>query len=748
MGRRHQLFIIGKINGRYRQLCAIHAQVHYGEEALERCVDILQILEHNTNRLAIQQELIAAANKSDEFWPAPAPRCSTEYGSESSSEWSECGSEGIHECGIIISPVPFPFLTTCLNIGASFRPDGDYCGLRTSPFHGVFDEGDNDDGITIFDLTDLDSVRYCFVDFVEKYNWRHLKLMTPLPARTYWEAYQRLNGPDEKIPLLRKFHGRKLVAVGALKETWPHGDWQENVSIIGQEQYSLNESPEHAESNMTAAGNAGIAAEKQPTPRSENTVPARIKSLRDHSMDSLLDLLLHSTHRHSDLVAEAEAFPDFVAKLRRRLYDNAATLQPTTPNIDLLYKVLKDEVEIDISVFKKFAASDLPLLIAKLRGGNLRTLNLSNMPELTESDLQQILHIRQAPSGTAKPNDNTSVLATDSVKDCRAIILLETPKISLEFLTEHMGHCDIYHSALFRRPMYTGDQVRDPPVQNPLKALQFAATNTISQLVWVGTRSSQSCNSKLRLENGQFDWSTLKYSVGAYSFLSQDTDHLKYRNFLLDIPSPTAKIVHSFQRLTQYLSKVSYLEDWPAAAARCFATTSNLEDGGYSVGPMSASLYPRFYPMKPVESGKDRILMPGQWAIILVQEAFDDKNQKELDQRAFETSDDEEDKTCLAPEEELKFRPLKRLRYAFVKALSKSDPLKQHLWVTSVSGYVQNVLGGTTDDTEYVKKWWRKQRRYADYYKDTDMDAILGKIYASKELVVHQRVKGERPSNI
>ncbi|KAL8966570.1 MAG: hypothetical protein Q9197_005908 [Variospora fuerteventurae] len=676
MGRRHQLFIIVNINGRYRQLCAIHAQVLYGEEVLERCVDILQILEHDTNRLAIQQELIAAANKSDDFWHAPE--------------------------------------------------------------HGI--------GITIFDLTDLDSVRYCFVEF-KKHSGRHLKLMTPLPARTYLEAYHRLNQPDEKIPLLRKFHGRKLVAVGALKETWPHGDWQENVSMIGQEQYSHNESPEHAESNITAAGNAGIAAEKQTAARLENTVPARIKSLRDHSMDSLLDLLLDSTLHHSDLVAEAEIFPDFVTKLRRRLYDNAATLQPTTPNIDLLYKVLKDEFEIDISVFKKFMASDFALLIAKLRGGNLRTLNLSNMPELTEPDLQKIWHIPQAPSGTTKPNDNTSVLTTDSIRDCRTIILLETPKISLEFLTEHMGHYDIYHSALFRRPMYCEGCGAYFLAQKPVKALQFAATNIVSQLVWVGIRSRQSCNSKLRLENGQLDWSTLRYSAGAYSFITRDTTNLQYKNFLLDIPSPAAKIVHSFQRLTQYLSKVTYLENWPMAAARCFATTSNLEDEGCSVGPLSTTLYEdQIIQEDRVECGKDRTLMPGQWAIILVQEAFDARNQKELDQPTLESSDDEEDKTGPAPEEEHKFRPLKRLRYAFVKALSEPDPLKQHLLVTDVSGYVEDVLGGTTGNTkdaDRLKNWWRKQRRYAGYYKDTDMDAILGKIYWNKELVVRQRLYGK-----
>ncbi|KAL8954929.1 MAG: hypothetical protein Q9193_007008, partial [Seirophora villosa] len=122
MGRRHQLFIIGKVNGRYRQICAIHNQWLYGQEALERCVEIIYLLENPTNRMPIQQELIAAANKSEEFWPAQ-----TRNLGEDSDE------------------VPFPFMTTCLNLGASFSPDGVDSGASVHPFYSDFDKGDNDD---------------------------------------------------------------------------------------------------------------------------------------------------------------------------------------------------------------------------------------------------------------------------------------------------------------------------------------------------------------------------------------------------------------------------------------------------------------------------------------------------------------------------------------------------------------------------------------------------------------------------
>jgi hypothetical protein len=56
------------------------------------------------------------------------------------------------------------FITTCLPLGASFDvKEGYNANLILEPFNMVFDGGDNNDGITIIDITDLSHVRYCFV---------------------------------------------------------------------------------------------------------------------------------------------------------------------------------------------------------------------------------------------------------------------------------------------------------------------------------------------------------------------------------------------------------------------------------------------------------------------------------------------------------------------------------------------------------------------------------------------------------
>lgn len=120
MGQRHQLFVIARIKGRYRQLCAIHHQWLYGHTALRRCRDTLNILGNTTNRIPIQQELIAASKKDDDFWLV--------------------GDDDKN------GHVPFPFIMTCLIIGSSFNVDGYYHGVLVERFYMAYDEGDNNNG--------------------------------------------------------------------------------------------------------------------------------------------------------------------------------------------------------------------------------------------------------------------------------------------------------------------------------------------------------------------------------------------------------------------------------------------------------------------------------------------------------------------------------------------------------------------------------------------------------------------------
>lgn len=71
--------------------------------------------------MAIKQEIIAAENKDGDFWT----------------------KDHSNDRNV---PVPFPFIATCLVIGASFNIDGYYHGVSIEPFNMAYDEGDNNNG--------------------------------------------------------------------------------------------------------------------------------------------------------------------------------------------------------------------------------------------------------------------------------------------------------------------------------------------------------------------------------------------------------------------------------------------------------------------------------------------------------------------------------------------------------------------------------------------------------------------------
>jgi len=584
------------------------------------------------------------------------------------------------------------------------------------------------------------------VDFYGMESKYQVELNTPLSAQVYLEAEYDIDEVDEKIglkPLLQKFEGKGLITTATLKETWPQGDWKDDESDnednepTSENEIGSNHSPE-------VSGSSGIEAEASLSKPAENAHGQAPTTLRDRSMDIFLDTLFDQSQENPELMAEAEILPDFVPKLRQRLYDQAADLKPSTSLLHLLHKALEHDVEVNLSPFVTLTTEYLAVLVARLRNGKMRVLNLSNMPNLTESDLNLVL--AEGPSLSRQTESPPSSLAADSgtSQNLKAIILLETPKISIDFLTKHLGHCDIYHSGLLRRPLQPERQ--DPFDIKPTPALQFSAADAVSQLVWVGVSSMQSCDSKLRRDNGQMDWSGLKYSTEAFSRFS-GSEGIKYKNFLMDVPLPGGKLIHSLRRLLRYLTSpnVSWFEDWPKAAARCFATTSTHDNGeGYSVGPLSTTLYRSDDRDDYVESGKGKSPEPGSWAIILVHEAFDAKDQAALDKRELDMASrfgprgTEGMKEWPEEKSAITFKPLKRLRYALARVLPDSDDPKKQFLVTDVLGYVKHALGadqGKGSEAAILSDWWKQESSDfgdgIDYYRDDDLHDILQKIYAA-----------------
>lgn len=165
MGQRHQLFVIARIGKYYRPLAAIHHQWLYGMSALRSCRRLLRIFSDPSNRNALKHELHLAVDFFDKRGPPP-------------SDPSNYEDPEARAC-------PFPVITTCLAVGAAYDSDlGQLSMFHELAFDTGFDQGDNNDGITVLDITDLVHIRYCFVNLFgeDPHN-------TPLTGRKYLEGY-------------------------------------------------------------------------------------------------------------------------------------------------------------------------------------------------------------------------------------------------------------------------------------------------------------------------------------------------------------------------------------------------------------------------------------------------------------------------------------------------------------------------------------------------------------------------------
>jgi hypothetical protein len=134
MGQRHPLFIIAKVGSRYRVLAALHHQWLYGLTAVQQCLQVITFLQADRNQAHIRCELQQAALR-----------------------WS--GDNDVDDSGNIV----FPFLTTCLSLGASLDEGGDFgpsIQIQPLPINTRYDAITNDDGISIYDITSAPQVRY------------------------------------------------------------------------------------------------------------------------------------------------------------------------------------------------------------------------------------------------------------------------------------------------------------------------------------------------------------------------------------------------------------------------------------------------------------------------------------------------------------------------------------------------------------------------------------------------------------
>ncbi|KAK7210967.1 hypothetical protein V2G26_018145 [Clonostachys chloroleuca] len=347
MDDRHQFFAIAKAGQYYRLLAAVRHACLWGMATLRQCLHVLHIFSHGENRLALHQELRFAEDyfrNSDPPSVSPPPSWYSNFG-----------------------PCPFPFITTCLMMGAALNPETLHAGVvNEEPYGFPFDVAGSRHGITIIDITDLENVKYCFIHraVADAMSFQRLKATMPIPVPglpcsrfqplTGWQYAMNYYREDDmnlqsSTDLPNTLEEKPLVDIEALVETWPYTTW----------------------SNYRPT----LPAASPPIPRQ---VP---KSLLEKSLDKVVDVILSSNHLGDFKAVKdtLELLPNIRLLLKEHLLRRAGDVGRTKPSLLLLALSYEGEHTLDWAPFTSLKLSHIRVILENGLFSSVETINLSGL---------------------------------------------------------------------------------------------------------------------------------------------------------------------------------------------------------------------------------------------------------------------------------------------------------------------------------------------------------------------------------
>ncbi|KIY67804.1 hypothetical protein CYLTODRAFT_490290 [Cylindrobasidium torrendii FP15055 ss-10] len=227
MGQRHQAFAIAKVvphgGGRayYRCVAAWHHQWCYGRLPLHAANQFCQLLRQQDNASIVLHEIAAINGKYGRYGKKP---------------------EIVETPCMYLAWLLGQAWNIDLDIEAQGRPyfSGTSFDNALLPASTSSGDEDNNDGITIVDVTDPTHPSYCFVapgyiEAVEEVdNW------VPLSAEEYVRAYYPAGKLDPKVEedvvqTIARLDGTPVLSINALAEAWPHEYEAEEESVDSDE---------------------------------------------------------------------------------------------------------------------------------------------------------------------------------------------------------------------------------------------------------------------------------------------------------------------------------------------------------------------------------------------------------------------------------------------------------------------------------------------------------------------------------
>ncbi|EJD35717.1 hypothetical protein AURDEDRAFT_188646 [Auricularia subglabra TFB-10046 SS5] len=139
MGQRHQIFVIARIQGRYRCIAAFHSQWLYGQMVVKAAARLIKAFINPMNARAIASELASL--------------------DELDTEAIAHADNDDHENPAILCPYLTGLCLTCSRVDME---EGRLYKLSLEDVHFLPSQLDNDDGYTCFDVTTEGLPQYCF----------------------------------------------------------------------------------------------------------------------------------------------------------------------------------------------------------------------------------------------------------------------------------------------------------------------------------------------------------------------------------------------------------------------------------------------------------------------------------------------------------------------------------------------------------------------------------------------------------
>ncbi|KAI9647576.1 hypothetical protein NHQ30_003961 [Ciborinia camelliae] len=454
---KHQFYVISKIGTRYRGL----AVVDHGQEfsshhsflpctytildgmdrpyAIEMLLNTVELLQNHQNRICLEHE---------KRWAARFREC----------DWNTQKSAN-----------PFPFTMTCLVMGVTFKPSSrcyEIISGTPEPFNQEFDKCDNNVGISILDVTDLDKIRYCFVNINPdsepnrsgRIGSHGAPSMIPLNANEFVGAYYHEEDYKEDWKKwIQDLNKLDVIDTQALNSVWPRNTWKIRV---GEEVVLLSNADQGLPSlclyNLTGILNFVTELEN---PLPINTSPL---TLREASKQKLLsEFPKNSVKELTAVMDSGNLLPDLPPALELAILSTPAIITSSAAARHIFSQMLEAKKSIDLGPFDLSPEHIFEVLKLSKKAGVLKTLSLCGNQKIDDIFLVKLIH--DFPS-------------------LESLYLLDTPQIPLakkiQIFRDQQG-LELFDSDLYALPF----------------ALRYHPFNTFSRSFAIDSNISESENS-------------------------------------------------------------------------------------------------------------------------------------------------------------------------------------------------------------------------------------------------------------